>query len=437
MIAKTLGKEFLIKFSIIAVALGVFWAANPTFVKLNTFSVVALITLPISLYKTTQSDDRLPIWIMILLGFLGIIAPTTTGVFIYLLFLIIYVLGYHTSIIKLPALIHIGMITPFFIYVDRLISFPLRIQLSKVVTGLLSPFTNVQHAGNSIILNHAEYLVDEACAGLYMLKYGVLFGTLTLSWKVGQATLQWWKYILGYLTMGALILLANIFRILILVLWNIGPENGLHETIGLLIYFSVVLFPFYIFVSFYTNNIQRNEKNVISCHKSTFTLPLAVLLSLYLIIITVNYYRPIQENNQIITIDGYLKNELASGIFQFKKNDAIVYVKPPVAGFRSDHNPTICWKGSGYEFKKIDKINLNNQQVNIAELSKGTEKLFSAWWFESESCRTADQWVWRKKSFIENQRFHLINLTCEDPSTLKSNLMILLDTPSLINSSKL
>ena len=420
-------KHFIIRSLWVVSLLTAFFMVYPEFVKINTFSIIALLTLPISLGHSQQPKNGL-VWIILGLGILGLIIPTTTGIFVYLTLFIALILAGKNSISSLPAFVHIGLITPLFHYINNLISFPLRISLSQVTSWLLSPFWQTNSTGNIIIIDGNEYLVDQACAGLFMLKYGILFGTLLLSWKLKSNRLSRGK-ILGYYTfLHFLILSANIVRIIILVLGDIGANHWLHETIGLAIYALVVLWPFYGLVNA-PKQIKKGEKTYTPIYAPKIQLSVLSLLYLFLLLqndVTVKA-SPIQQSH----LPGYSRTVLESGVWQFEKSDALIYIKPPVAGYRSDHNPMICWAGSGFEFKKINQKEINGHTIHISELQKEDKKLYSAWWFESDKHRTNNQWTWRKYALTNNEKFHLINLTCNDPKTLHTNLKILLDEKSI------
>jgi len=136
--------------------------------------------------------------------------------------------------------------------------------------------------------------------------------------------------------------------------------------------------------------------------------------------------------NKVITIPNFEYSELKSGVFKFKNEEAILYLKPPIAPYKSDHNPMICWQGSGYSFKKVEKIDVNNLTINLAELVKKEDKLFTAWWFESPYHRTGDQWHWRAISFKNNEDFYLVNLTCNSKQEIIEQIQMLTEKNLLI-----
>lgn len=429
MITLQLNQQFIIRSLWVIALLMAFLLVYPEFVKINTFSAVALLTLPLSFGHTRHGKQGL-FWILLVLGLLGLLVPTTTGIFLYLCLMIALIAGGTNSLGSIPALIHIGLITPLFQYINSLLSFPLRIALSKVTASLLSPFWRAYASGNLIVLEGNEYLVDQACAGLFMLKYGILFGTLLLSWKLRTHTLSTGKILASYTILLSLILLANIIRILILVLGDIGADHWLHEVIGLAIYALAVLWPFYAVVEKLSKHEKASKKHLPIFGSNT---QLSLLAIVYFLMLLANGEAGKTKEIQHTSIPGYSRKVLESGVWQFEKPDALIYIKPPVAAYRSDHNPMICWAGSGFEFKKVNQTRINGETINFSELQKGREKLYSAWWFESTEHRTGHQWTWRKHSLLDQEEFHLINLTCKDPETLKINLKILLDEPSLFN----
>ena len=115
--------------------------------------------------------------------------------------------------------------------------------------------------------------------------------------------------------------------------------------------------------------------------------------------------------------------------------EILVYVKNPVVPYRANHNPMICWQGSGYEFNHVfeEEIDAANK-VNMAELKKGNDVLYTAWWFESSQSQTSSQWDWRMKSLKQNEKFYLINVTSENKTILLKNLRELIAQKIIRNS---
>lgn len=94
--------------------------------------------------------------------------------------------------------------------------------------------------------------------------------------------------------------------------------------------------------------------------------------------------------------------------------------------YHAEHNPLICWKGSGYDFKHISTTRLGNIEVSVAELVKETDKLYTMWWFDSGKHKTGSQWDWRWRSLSQQQDYYLVNVTTESMETLRTEAEALL-----------
>jgi exosortase N len=109
-------------------------------------------------------------------------------------------------------------------------------------------------------------------------------------------------------------------------------------------------------------------------------------------------------------------------------NDKVlIYVKPIPEFFTGEHTPLICWKGSGYEFRGIVKTSVDANEIYIGRLEKGNEVLFTAWWYSNGIVSTIDQWDWRSRMLVGEDRFCLINVTAASQQILLENIKSIFD----------
>ena len=47
------------------------------------------------------------------------------------------------------------------------------------------------------------------------------------------------------------------------------------------------------------------------------------------------------------------KEQATKDVLKFSNDTSLIYVKPIPHFYSAEHNPLICWNGSGYHFKKI------------------------------------------------------------------------------------
>jgi exosortase N len=332
------------------------------------------------------------------------------------------------------GLIHAFLASPFFTYVSSLVSFPIRLQLSKAVSYLLN-HSGIENNpdGNIIHLKDHSFLVDQACSGMYLLGYGMLFGTLILSIRIRTKSVSWKWLLLHYSLLLSLIIWGNLVRIYFLVVFNIESGHWMHDGVGLIIYLIQILLPFYLILRIGRKRIEKASYEHSSAprfpiHK--YTLLIVLLISLFVRVGIKRTEEALQD--PVISLAGFDSEVLKSNVTKLHNDHTLIYLKSPVAAYGAEHNPIICWSGSGYEFQKVEKIMVSNHEVNAAELKKDADVLYTAWWFESTVSKTGDQWDWRWKAIYYGEDFYLINVTCSTKENLNDQLKILLEKNTLI-----
>jgi exosortase N len=144
----------------------------------------------------------------------------------------------------------------------------------------------------------------------------------------------------------------------------------------------------------------------------------------------------IQENTSIssASISGFEKASLPHGVTRYKNNDALIYVKTIRGFYSTDHNPSICWRGSGYAFTMARQVKRGNASMYMANLQKDGSILYTAWWYEHKHHRTNNQMEWRMNSLKKNRDYHLVNITASSPSDLRIAIDRWMQQPDLVNS---
>jgi len=401
----------------------------PHYLRNNTFFWICLATLPLSMQSSVREKGNYVFWFALAVGGLSMLLPTTIGIYLVLCLTLIFLVQSIVGRLEYTLIAHALLASPLFTYFSSLVSFPLRLQLSSIVTFLLQTIgMDIQIEGNMVYLGDTSFLVDEACAGMFMLGYGLLFGTIILSQSYKKKVLSLKLLILYYAILLILIFSANIVRITLLIIFNIMPDHWLHEVLGIFLYAFQILLPFYLIVQFVTNPlVSQDEKK----ERLTPIFPwkkYALLCCLMGLLIarehTNKKWHEMTERK--IDFPGFESKMIKDNVVKLQNDNSLIYVKPPVSPYRADHNPMICWQGSGYSFKKIEKWPIENMTINHAELVKGDDKVYTAWWFQSENHKTGNQLEWRKFGLLHNEEFYLINLTCSTKKELANQLNIIM-----------
>lgn len=359
--------------------------------------------------------------------------------------LILFIIESNLGKVNALPLFIILLISPYSSFIFNVFGFPARLLLTEVATSILSfVFDNVASSGNNILINNQSFSVDPECIGLTMVGYGYATTLLFISSfeRKFERKLKVPK-ILGILIISTFfIILVNLFRIVIIVILQSKPETITHELVGLLsfgIYFILPLF-------FITKWIIKNSKpqkpklanNYVPKIKLVVTLTVVLISTLTFFNFNRAAYRNIQVDNKSSNVEliGYSKSVTKDNVIKFENENALIYIKPACHFFGPDHSPTICWKGSGYDFINIKNEKIGAFDVYTAELKKEDEILQTAWWFDNGKEKTISQLDWRWKTALGDEPYRLINITSTSKEELNKQIHKLITKNLFKNSDK-
>jgi exosortase N len=340
------------------------------------------------------------------------------------------------KISALPALLLLT-ISPVFNYVTDVFSFDLRLEITALAVNILKKMTpsvsnpisgnftpTFQAVGNIIRLpNGDEWHIDAACMGLNMLSVGLILTYFFIGFfskKIGRLPTNRSVFTLVF-TAFIFNLLSNLTRIIAVVLLRIPPKTVGHEVIGLLSFLIYGVIPVYFLIQFTSRfsfffkekideNAFRNAKNEANSRVariSTLVFMLLVGRAIYLDL----YKKPSQ--NLVLSAEttaNFEVKNLAHGVTQLRNDSTLIYLKNLPHGFTTEHSPMVCWRGSGYEFQKIERTKIGEIPVYIGILQRDTDQIHAVWWFESDNFATSDQMAWRYRVFTEGASFRLVNV---------------------------
>jgi exosortase N len=327
-----------------------------------------------------------------------------------------------------PALFFLLLlVSPLFVYLSNAISFPIRIWLSEVVVSILSMGGLAAHAsGNIIEFNGAEFSVDQACAGLHMLSMSLIICLFVIGYCQRQTgrPLSFIKIVLLLALTFALNIACNLCRIMLLVLFKIPAGTIFHDVTGVVCLLVYVIIPLMWLGILYQRKSAKvvehpRQNQIIRLERNEVRFPFVHLLLMAVLIITTFNLKSMdvlsKKGIDGIMLNGYKKELLQSGIIQFDKPGQLVYLKP-TPFYAPEHNPMICWQGSGYNFTSIRKQTIAGREVYSGILTKGADKIYSAWWFDNGSLKTINQFKWRWEAAKGSKPFYLVNVnaTSED-----------------------
>jgi exosortase N len=213
---------------------------------------------------------------------------------------------------------------------------------------------------------------------------------------------------------------CNLFRIVLLVLFRVMPDSNLHDVIGVLcLIFYVILPMLFIFKWIIFRLRDQIDSPVHKMQSSTIFMVNTVLVLLICYAATRVESEPVRfKNEKKYALNGFDRTVLSTGVQKFENKKALIYIKP-LRFYSAEHNPMICWRGSGYEFKRINTEKLEGKEIYTGILEKDTDKIYTAWWFDNGNCKTIAHTEWRFKSMKGEGEFVLININASTEKELK------------------
>ncbi|AKQ45912.1 hypothetical protein TH63_10070 [Rufibacter radiotolerans] len=321
--------------------------------------------------------------------------------------------------------------SPLFSYLADVWSFPLRLQLSQAAAQLLQfIYPQVEAAGNLILVEGKEFSVDPACAGLSMLSFSLLLAVFLMARLARQNSWPWWAQGGLLLLMLGLNLTCNLIRILLLVVFQIGPDHVMHEVVGLLCLVAYAVIPFYFgsgFMARFLQNSPKLEKPAVHPHQSRkWGLHVFLLLLLTVAGLRIMFKEVVPQPAAPLHVAGFKAEVLPDNVHKFTNGQALIYMKPVRGFYSTEHHPLICWEGSGYQFRKVRQGQVANRQVFMGMLVRGKDRLHTAWWMDNGQYQTIAQSDWRWRMFKGEPAFHLVNITAGSEQELQRQIQALL-----------
>jgi exosortase N len=222
-------------------------------------------------------------------------------------------------------------------------------------------------------------------------------------------------------------ILANLLRIVCLVLLLILPGNPLHGIFGLLLLGVYVLLPLLPMIRFaihrYGHPVRPADGS--PAVRSRWVLAgngIVAAAMILLTVLTVLRKEPVQKRFAADTVPGYTLQNLPNAILQLNNSRCMVYIKPIPGFYYTDHTPSICWEGSGYTFKTLQEKITNGISVFQGRLGKGPETLYTAWWYDNGITQTTDPFRWRWDLIHGAAPYAVVNVTTVSETQLKREI---------------
>jgi exosortase N len=378
--------------------------------------------------------------VVFILGIAAYIYAVRTFYFLTIFFFILFLLELQWGRLDRLVIFLILFMSPFIQQIMVVLGFPIRLQLSSWAGHLLEQMgTNVRVEGNVMILDGAAFSVDQACIGLNMLATSLLMGVFLLAhqYRTRKLSLSFLNLVVFFLFVFILNVGSNLLRIIILVLFRIGPDHVLHEWIGIICMLIYIVVPLYFtgkwMIGKFGKPIKRDDADApvkISSGGKTGLTIISVL-----IMITSLAIRQDRSTSVVPHIlfhrAGFETKLLAGGVTKVHNENLLLYFKTIPEFFSAEHTPLFCWRGTGYTFAKIKKTTIQGHEVYIGHLQKAGGTLHTAWWYSNGTLHTVSQVMWRWQMLTGKPRFVLVNVTANSEEILLQELNTLLSRENL------
>ena len=120
--------------------------------------------------------------------------------------------------------------------------------------------------------------------------------------------------------------------------------------------------------------------------------------------------------------EGYEATMFSADVVKLKSDKALVYVKTIEGFYASEHNPLMCWIGSGYEFEELQKKVYGSNVFYTGTLRNGADVLYTAWWYDNGTNRTIEQLEWRWDMLKGSNAYAVVNVTCNTEEELEGEI---------------
>lgn len=390
-----------------------------------------LILLGYVLFHQRRQASSMRLWTLVIV-LIGLCFYRSLGTFKYFLlgFTILAMIETFYSKISALALVTLVIASPIFKYFSEVFTFPIRLRLTELASWLVSKIeagTTIE--GNLIHSKSMDFTVDEACSGLQMMAFSYFLGVFWIAFFQNRFKVQFrWWVIAGLMgVILALNIMCNLNRIVLLILLKSPPNTFSHELIGLLCLTVYVVLPLFL-INKWLCQKQSWAQITFAENKASFQLLGKHKWALAVIVITV--FGILIKPNEVFQYSfralpfpkEYVCKHSSHGVIQFSNQSSLVYLKHIPSFYNTEHNPMLCWRGSGYQLGSYMEKEFGHKKVYVSTLYKGKSRLYTAWWFSNGKHQTNNQLDFRWRMLKAEPSFYVVNVTASSPSQLSNSI---------------
>ena len=392
--------------------------------------VLGICAIPVIIPKTKRQPSSRFAWFTALSGFICFLVPVQTFLYFTIISALLWAIESRHG--KLPVLLffNLVLISPIASYLISIFSFPIRLELTAIAGAAMNSFgLHTRVAGNTVSFNGNDYVVDPACMGLNMLLTALLTAIMMIAAFYRRTSKTTTVLQTGVILCMVLLftIASNFFRIILLVYFDVRETAVLHELIGLACFGLYVLIPSFALTRFLVLKFGKPQVEAARQKQPDQKKNLVLQTGSFMLVACLCYYVNASQRNNYPPaaapiVAGYTATTTTDGVTQYRNESALVYLKRIHGFYYTDHNPVICWMGSGYSFSSIVEKDLDGTRIFTGVLKKGNEKMHTAWWYDDGVTRTNSQLVWRWTSLKNRRDFSVVNVMANDKAELEKQV---------------
>lgn len=402
------------------------WNTLAQFDKMQWFGLVLLPFLLKTDPKRAASNRFLPF--ALLFGVLFLWLGQSYWAFACALSLLFFVIESNAGRLNNMAIYTLIFYLPLTRSFFMLFGFHIRLEITQWAAALLSLFDgSVTYGATQLTIAGEAFSVDAGCMGLRLVITGFLL-TLLMIHQTAKARRYRPKtrFISSFLLLSFLLVIAaNFFRIVLLIVYR-SPEGSIsHEVIGIATLIVFHTLPLLWLIQRFTpagGSLKELEPAAVG-NKSLWQYPMLILLAGTVmsgkVYGTGKAFRPGEDAFITAQLKGFERHEEMDGVCRFTNDRATVIVKPMSPLSFSNHHPLICWRGDGYVISNEAETEVGEVTCMSAQLRSEQHQMQTIWWYtDREGNYTTNEWEWRWNALFHGTRYYILNFTSTDHDQL-------------------
>lgn len=415
---------------------------KPSNINLNNVAIaLALICAPIISWSAMKEFDKIALFGFFLLPFILRIDKQQIGSYRYVILAIVFAflflflgqsywaLACGVSLVFAAIELRMGRLNEmafyallFYLPITRsfftLFGFYIRLEITKWAAKLISLFSPiVNFEGTQIFHGGEQFSVDAGCMGLRLVITGFLLTLLILNQTSLSFKIKLKPRVVSFFLLLSflLIIIANFFRIVFLIVFKSAEGTVSHELIGVAALIVFHLFPMVFFIRFTLRKNWVIYKPVFSVQNNYGLTTNVGLLAVSIVMILQVFVgtKSTVEEEVKYAFNGYTAKKSIDGVVTYSRGNAMFTIKPINPLSFSNHHPMICWRGDGFEVSNEARSTIGENECMQATLKSGSQNsLNTVWWYSNTvDYATTSELEWRFRALFKQEAFFILNFT--------------------------